>query len=115
MDGNNAQAYMVQVYLPAKTKSGEPVPDYAAKVSIIENYMVKLTGGSTRVTEAKGAWADDDEETVYEDVQIIRTLIVDDLVKAQEIGELLAYKVKYLFHQDTVLYHLTEIKHYAFV
>ncbi len=111
----NAQVYMVQVYLPAKTKNGEPVPNHAAKVSIIENYLVELTGGSTRSTEAQGAWADNDDTVVYEDVQLIRTLIVDGEAKAIEIGELLAYKVKYLFHQDTVLYHLTEIKHYAFV
>ncbi|KKK68074.1 hypothetical protein LCGC14_2947730 [marine sediment metagenome] len=116
MDDSNTQAYMVQVYLPAKTKDGEPVSNHAAKVSIIEDYMVKLTGGSTRVTEAKGAWADDDGDTVYEDVQLIRTLVVEkDISIVRAIARLLARKVKEEFTQDTVLYHITEVKNYAFV
>lgn len=115
LTSGNAEAYMVQVYLPAKTKDGEPVPNHAAKVSLIENYMVELTGGSTRVSNALGAWKDNNDETVYEDVQLIRTLIVGDLPKARVIAELLASRVKKTFDQDAVLYHITEIKHYAFV
>ncbi len=89
----SANPYKVEVYLPAKDRNGDDVPEatYEKHLGLVRAALAELAGGGHTEYDATGYWGDKPEATKVLVVYVVRSVRLSAVVNGALAAALAAY------------------------